>query len=229
LEFSVLIEPIHFARRLIGISAPAGTTRQQARLGNPSWRVKTSAFTLIEVITSIVIISIISAFTLINADSEDASARVDRAAQQVLAAFRYARMLSMGHGETSGSSYQPTDAYGVQINKSANTFTVYHTTWNSVTSAWELPGTTISDALHTGGTYVVNLDTDSTCAGVTISAVNLVGTSDTSGNGSSPYYCQYRPFGNTENPGISSTAILLSYGNASRSINIPAVGDAQEN
>jgi prepilin-type N-terminal cleavage/methylation domain-containing protein len=186
-------------------------------------------YTLVEILCSVLIISIMSSLVMVNVGSTDSTTRVDRAAQLIIEAFRYARMLSMGHGQTTGASYQPTDAYGVQIDTTANTVTVYHTTWNAGTSQWNLPGTPVSNGLFGGGTYVINLNNYSACAGVVISAVQLTGTADTSANTSSPYYCQYRPFGNTENPGTNTAALTLSYGGASRTISIPSVGDAQEN
>jgi prepilin-type N-terminal cleavage/methylation domain-containing protein len=186
-------------------------------------------YTLIETLLSVLIISFMSTLVLVNDGTDDASTRLDRAAQTIIAALRYSRMLAMGHGQTTGSSLQPTDAYGVQINSAANTLTVYHTTWNSGTSEWNLPGTALTDGLFSSDNCVINLATDPAYAGVTISAVSLTGTADTTPNTASPYYCQYRPFGDTENPGTANAAITLSYGGLTRSIKIPAVGDPTEN
>ncbi|HUO10103.1 MAG TPA: type II secretion system protein [Phycisphaerae bacterium] len=186
-------------------------------------------FTLLEMLCTVLIIGIISATVMVNAGTTDATTRLDRAAQAIIAACRYARTQSLGHGQTSGTSLQPTDAYGIQIDTSANTITVYHATWDSAHSRWSLPGTTVTDPLFGSGTCVINLSTFPGCSGVTISAVQLTGTSDTSTNTASPYYCQYRPFGDTLNYGSASAAITLSYGGQSCSVNIPKVGDPTEN
>ena len=195
---------------------PASTMTSTLRRGGRR------GLSLLETCVVVMIISIISSMTLVNVGSTDASERVDRAAQKVLTAFRFARMQSMGHTQTLGASYQPTDAYVVGIDTLANTVTVYHATWNSVTGKWSLPGTVAAEALLGGGTFVVNLNTDPTCAGVVISNVSLQGTSDTSPNTSSPYYCLYRPFGGTENPGSASAAVTLSYGGSTAHAERPA-------
>ncbi len=186
-------------------------------------------YTLLEVLVTVLIIGIMSSLAMVDVGANDATTRLSRAAQAIIAAGRYARMQSMGHGQTSGASFQPTDAYGLQIDTNANTITVYHTTWNSATSTWSLPGTAVANNLLAGGTYVIHLNTDPAYAGVTISAVHLAGTADTSPNTASPYYCQYRPFGDTFNAGSNAATITLSYGGRSCSINIPTVGDPQEN
>jgi type II secretory pathway pseudopilin PulG len=188
-----------------------------------------SGYTIIETLLSVLIISIISTLVLVNTGNDDATTRLQRAAQTTIAALRFARMQSMGHGQSSGATFQPTDAYGVQIKTDSNTITVYHATYNSGTSKWTLPGTTLTDSLFPSGNCVINFNTDPAYAGVTISSVKLTGTADTSLNTASPYYCQYRPFGDTFNPGTTTAAITLSYGGESVSINIPAVGDPSEN
>lgn len=193
------------------------------------WPPAKRGFTLIEVLLTVLILAIISSLVLVDVTATDASMRLARAAQTIVSACRYARTQSMGHGQTTGASFQPTDAYGLQINTKTNTITVYQATWNSGTNKWTLPGTPVDDTLMSGGTYVIDLNTYTACAGVQISAVQLTGTADTSLNTASPYYCQYRPFGDTENPGTGAAAITLSYGGKSCSINIPAVGDPKEN
>lgn len=186
-------------------------------------------YTLLEVLIVVLIISIISSMSLVNVGANDATTRLGRAAQAIVAAVRYARMQSMGHGQTSGAGFQPTDAYGIQIDTNANTITVYHATWNASTGTWILPGTAVASGLFGGGICVLNLNTDPAYAGVRITAVQLAGTSDTSPNTSSPYYCQYRPIGDTLNAGSNAASITLSYGGTSCSINIPKAGDPQEN
>ncbi len=192
-------------------------------------RMPRRGYTIIETLLAVLIISIISTLVLVNDGADDASTRLQRAAQTIISACRYARMLSMGHGQSSGANFQPTDAYGVQISTTANTVTVYHATYNTGTSKWTLPGTTVTDPLFSSGNCVINLNTDPAYAGVTITSVQLTGTADTSANTASPYYCQYRPFGDTFNPGLTTSAITLSYGGKSVTISIPAVGDPTEN
>ncbi len=187
------------------------------------------AFTLLEVLLTVLIIGIISSMVAVNVSSGDAATRLDRAAQMIIAACRYARIQSLGHSQANltGTTATPSNAYGIQIDTAANTVTVYRATYNTGTSKWNLPGTAVSDSLFGTGTCVLSFSTLATCSGVKITAVSLNGTTDTSANTSSPYYCQYHPFGDALNYG--STAITLSYGGQTRTINIPQVGDATEN
>ncbi|MGN6366791.1 MAG: prepilin-type N-terminal cleavage/methylation domain-containing protein [Phycisphaerae bacterium] len=186
-------------------------------------------FTLLEVLLTVLIIGVISSMVMVNVSAGDASTRLDRAAQMIIAACRYARVQSLGHSQANltGTTAQPNNAYGIQINTAANTITVYRATYNTTNSKWNLPGSAVADSLLGSGSYVLDFNSLPTCQGVTISAVSLNGTSDTSANTSSPYYCQYRPFGDAINYG--STAITLSYGGQTRTINIPQVGDPTEN
>jgi hypothetical protein len=181
----------------------------------------------------VLIIGIISSMVAVNVSAGDASTRLDRASQMIIAACRYARVQNMGHSSANvtlvGSDPvpQPTTAYGIQIDTAANTVTVYSANYNSVSGKWTLPGTAATDSLFGTGSAVINFNSQPTCAGVKITAVSLSGTSDTSANTASPYYCQYRPFGDALNYG--ATAITLSYGGQTRTINIPQVGDPTEN
>ena len=191
-----------------------------------------AGWSLIETMACLVIISVVSAMAVVNTDSQDVSSRLDRAAQEIVSALRYARMEAMGHGQTLGATTQPTDLfYGVQFDTDANTVTVYSTTWNSSTSTWTLPGTAMtgSDLIYAGGKYIINFNTDPDVQGVTITSVHLVGTSDTLANTVSPYVCQYKPFGEAENYGSATAAITISYAGSTRTISIPQIGDAYEN
>lgn len=191
------------------------------RAESGEWR--RAGFSLIEIMACLVIMGVVSSMVMVDSVSTDATERLDRAAQEVLSAVRYARVEATAHGQTVSGTLQPSDAYGVQFNTTADTVTVYHSTWNS--TSWSLPGTAVSNPMFSTGTYVLNLMTQPDCAGVTISAVNLCGTTDTSNNTASPYVCQFRPFGRAENYGT----ITLSYGTYTRTVTIPQVGDASEN
>jgi prepilin-type N-terminal cleavage/methylation domain-containing protein len=188
-----------------------------------------SAFTLIETLMTVIIISVISSLVLVNVSTVDATSRLDRAAQHIIAALRYARIESLSHSQTVSGSSQPSDGYGVYFNTVSNTVTVYHTTWNPARNRYFYPGTTVINSLIAGGSYVVNLNTQSDCAGVKISSVRLNGTSDTRWNTRSPYACQFRPMGTTPNYGQVPEAITLTYGGRTCTISIPPVGDPQVN
>jgi hypothetical protein len=117
----------------------------------------------------------------------------------------------------------------VAFDTSANTVTVYTTTWDSTNGKWTLPGTAISSDMYPGGTYVINFDSQPEVQGVTITSVHLTGTTDTQSNDSSPYVCQYLPFGEAETYGSATAVITLSYDGYTRIISIPQVGDASKN
>jgi prepilin-type N-terminal cleavage/methylation domain-containing protein len=187
------------------------------------------AFTLIETLITVLIISVISSLVLVNVSSVDATSRLDRAAQHVIAALRYARIQSLSHSQTLTGSSQPSDAYGVYFNTASNTVTVFHSTWNAARNRYVYPGNTVSNSLIQGGLYVVNLNTQSDCAGVKITSVSLAGSSDTRWNVRSPYVCQFRPMGTTPNYGLVPEAITLTYGGCTCTISIPPVGDPQVN
>ncbi|HWB54248.1 MAG TPA: prepilin-type N-terminal cleavage/methylation domain-containing protein [Tepidisphaeraceae bacterium] len=199
----------------INIMSLAGTNRA----------VRSAGFTLIEVMASVTILAIASGLVIVNCAASDSTERLDRAADQVVAALRFARVEAMGHGNAVSGTDQPQTEYGVSFDTSANTVTVYSTTWNS---GWGTHSTVSSD-MYTGGSYVIDFDNQVDVKGVTISSVHLTGSSDTQDNTSSPYVCQYTPFGQAENYGSQTAAITLSYGGYTRTISIPQVGDASKN
>jgi Tfp pilus assembly protein FimT len=178
---------------------------------------------------SVAIMAIVSGMVVVPNENSDATERLDRAADEVVAALRYARIEAMGHGSTVANTSQPNTAYGVSFNTTANTVTVYQSSYNSGTSTWTLPGTTVGCTMYPTQTYVINFATQPEVEGVTISAVNLKGTTDTQTNTASPYVCQYLPFGEAENYGNSTTSITLSYDGKTRTINVPQIGDATKN
>jgi prepilin-type N-terminal cleavage/methylation domain-containing protein len=195
---------------------------------------RSAGFSLIEVMASVAIIAIASGLVIVDSTSTDATTRLDRAGDEVVAALRFARVEAMGHGETvinaDGSpTTQPSTAYGVAFDTSANSITVYTTTWDTNHNLWTLPGTAISGDMYPNGNYVINFNTQPELQGVTIASVHLTGTSDTQTNTSSPYICQYLPFGQAENYGSVAAAITLSCDGYTRTISIPQVGDASKN
>jgi type IV fimbrial biogenesis protein FimT len=199
------------------------------RLSTGKHRSRRIGLTLVETMASVAIIGIVSGLALVQNENSDATQRLDRAADEVVAALRYARIEAMGHGTTVANTSQPDTAYGVSFDTKANTVTVYTTSYNSGASVWTLPGTTVSSTMYSTQTYVINFATQTEVAGVTISAVNLKGTTDTQTNMGSPYVCQYLPFGESENYGNATDAITLSYDGKTRTINVPQIGDATKN
>jgi Tfp pilus assembly protein FimT len=185
--------------------------------------------TLVETMACVGIIGIVSGLVVVQNENTDATQRLDRAADEVVAALRYARIEAMGHGSTVANTSQPSTAYGVSFNTTANTVTVYSASYNTGTSKWTLPGTTVGCTMYPTQTYVINFGTQAEVEGVTISAVNLTSSTDTQTNTASPYVCQYLPFGEAENYGTTTTAITLSYDGKTRTINVPQIGDASKN
>lgn len=221
-----------FKKRLLRL--PTNWISKGMKLRSKQYRGKAAGFSLIETMASITLISICSAMVVVDNSATDATQRLDRAADEVVSALRYARAEAMGHGELVYSSTPPTtrpsDVYGVSVDTTNNKVTVYHSnTWNAVSSTWGLPGTAVSSLLYGSGTYVIDFNKEPEVEGVTISAVNLTGTSDTQANTASPYVCQYLPMGECENYGSATAAITLSYGGYTRTITVPQIGDASKN
>ncbi|HEY1683337.1 MAG TPA: prepilin-type N-terminal cleavage/methylation domain-containing protein [Tepidisphaeraceae bacterium] len=199
------------------------------RLSSKKVRPGYRGFSLIEMMASLVIISMVSGMVLVENQNTDDSQRLDRAADEVVAALRYARIEAMGHCTTVSATTQPSTAYGVAFDTAANTVTVYYTSYNSSFNIWTLPGTAASCAMYSGQSYVINFNSQPEVEGVSISSVNLKGTTDTKTNTASPYVCQYLPFGECENYGNSTAAITLSYDGITRTISVPQIGDASKN
>jgi Tfp pilus assembly protein FimT len=175
----------------------------------------------------VAIMAIVSGLVLVQNQTVNDTERLDRAADEVVAALRYARIEAMGNGSTISGTSQPTTAFGVSFDTTANTVTVYKTSFSG--SAWTLPGTAVSCTMYPSQTYVINFATQPEVQGVTISSVSVNGTTDTQTNTKSPYICQYLPFGEAENYGSANAAITLSYDGKTRTISVPQVGDATKN
>lgn len=193
------------------------------------WRI---GVTLVETMVTIGIIGIVSGMVIIQNQTTNDTERLDRAADEVVAALRYARTEAMAHCSTNSGTTQPTQpstAYGAAFDTSANTVKVYWTSFNTVTNKWSLPGTTVSYTMYPTQTYLINFATQPEVEGVTISSVSVGGTTDTQANTSSPYVCQYLPFGEAENCATTAGSITLSYDGKTRTISIPYVGDAIKN
>jgi Tfp pilus assembly protein FimT len=154
------------------------------------------AYSLLEVLITVLIIQIISSMVLVNVSSVQSTERLTRAAEQIVIAMRYARMVAMTSGQSAG----------VEFDKSGNSFRVFQGS----------SAVTASNALMSGGTYAVDFDTEPNLSGVTIYDVSIAGSS------TNPYRVTFGNLGGTTNSGY----ITLSYGSNQKKIKVPLVGDA---
>lgn len=178
--------------------------------------------------TAVAILAIVSGLVIVQNQSTDDTERLDRAADEVVAALRYARTEAMANCATEAATTQPTTAFGVAFDTSANTVSVYNVGYG--TTSWNLSSKqTVSCTMYPTQTYLIDFASQPEVQGVTISSVSLGGTADTQANTASPYVCQYLPFGEAENCASSSGSVTLSYDGRTRTITIPYVGEATKN
>jgi Tfp pilus assembly protein FimT len=144
---------------------------------------------------TVLIIHIISGMVMVNVSGIQTSEKLSRGGQQVIAAIRYARMLAMTTGE----------AAGVEFDATTHRVRVFQGT----------AATTVNNSLIPGGTYVLDFNGQTEITGIRITAASIVG--DTS----SPYRITFGTLGGTNNTG----SVTLSYGQQSKIVQIPAVGD----
>lgn len=184
-------------------------------------------YSLLEVLITVLIIQIISGMIMVNVSNVQTDERLNRAAEQIIAATRYARILSMSTGRRSE----------VQFDTSANTFSVLLQTldangnpvWTDAPTNTVPTCAVVTDTMISGGTYTVNLTNERELSGVTIS-----GTANLSA--ANPYYVMYGNLGNpmnlstTANPvlqnGSTDGSVTLTYGGEHKIIDIPVVGEA---
>jgi Tfp pilus assembly protein FimT len=178
--------------KLINVTARPGRRRWQR---SPAQSCR--AFTLIELLMTVLVIQIVSMLVLVCVGNVEAPERVDRAVNETIAALRYARMLSMASGQSCG----------VEFNTSTGTIRVFK----------GAAMTTVADSQIQGGTYVINLNSQSNVRGVTISQVLIAN------DATNPYQVWFGTLGQTANNGF----VTFTYGTASRSITIPTVGECQ--
>jgi Tfp pilus assembly protein FimT len=153
-------------------------------------------YSLMETLLTIFIAQLITGLVVVNVSSATTTEKLNLAGQQVVNAFREARMLAMSTGTTAG----------VEFDTSAQTVRVY--TGSSAT--------TVTDPAFPGGTYLINLTTQPDIAGTTL--VSPLITGDTT----NPYRVIYSTLGSTANNG----SIQLQAGKRVCTIYIPLVGDA---
>jgi len=156
-----------------------------------------AAYSLLEVLLTIVIIQIISSLVLVNVSTVQTTEKLSRAGEQIVVATRYARMLAMTSGQTAG----------VEFNTATNQIRVFQGP----------AATTVNNPQVQGGTYVIYLATQQDIAGVHMGTILL------SSDNTNPYQVIYGKLGGTLNNGY----VTLSYSNQSRTVNIPLVGEAK--
>jgi Tfp pilus assembly protein FimT len=159
--------------------------------------VRQRAYSLLEVLITILIIHIISGMVMVNVSTIQTSEKLSRAGEQVVTALRYARTLSMTTGEPAG----------VEFNMTTNQIRVFQ----------GVSATTVTNNLISGGQYVIDLPTQSEIAGVKITTASLVG------NTTNPYWVVFGRLGGTTNNG----SVTLTYGQQSKRVVIPLVGEAK--
>jgi Tfp pilus assembly protein FimT len=154
------------------------------------------AYSLIEMLITVLIIQILSGMVIVSVSNVNRAERLSRAGQQVINALRYARVMAMSDGGKAG----------VEFNATTNIIRVYRGDTK----------TTVPNTLFSSGTYVVNLNTQMDCSGVTIGTCNLASAP------SNPYQINFGNLGGTDNNGT----VTLNYGGVSKVITIPLVGEA---
>jgi Tfp pilus assembly protein FimT len=141
------------------------------------------------------IIHIISGIVVVNVSNIQTSEKLTRAGEEVIAAARYARMLAMTTGQNAG----------IEFDSSTNQVRVFQ----------GASATTAANSLISGGSYILNFNTQSEVIGISISAATIVGST------TNPYRVTFGTLGGTNNTG----SITLSYGSQSKIVQVPAVGD----
>ena len=133
----------------------------------------------------------------------EANYRATRAAEQTVAALRYARLLAMSTGNSSG----------VEFNTALKTITVY-TMINGTQTFVASPFTG-----SVGGNYQINLATNQQAVNGVAMAVSLPS------DATNPYDCLYNALGATTNTGT----INFTYSQGKRVVTIAAVADPTYN
>jgi Tfp pilus assembly protein FimT len=153
-------------------------------------------YSLLEVLMTVIIIQIISSMAIVSVSNVQPTEQLAMAGQQMVVALRYARMLAMTSGQTAG----------VEFDTINNTVRVFQ----GDTQA------TAPNSLIAGGSYIINLNTQSEISGV------MLGQALISQNTSSPYCVTFGKLGGTTNNGY----VTLQYGGLSKTVSIPLVGEA---
>jgi len=160
------------------------------------------AYSLLEMLITILIIQIISGMVIVNTSSIQRTEKLQRAGQQAVIALRYSRILAMSGGKPAG----------VEFDVSSNTFRVFQAT---VPPTGATTYTTVTNAMLSTGSYSIDLNGDHDCGGVKIADATLTNAT------SSPYRVTFGTLGGTTNYGHVS----LGYGGTVMWVNIPQVGE----
>jgi len=154
-------------------------------------------YSLIEMLITILIIQIISTMVVVNVSSVTAGEKAQRAAEQLIYATRYARMLAMTSGTTAG----------VEFDTASNTVRVF--TGSTFTTA--------ANSMFTNNQYSFDYDTHNDFAGTRIIGAQL------SAQSTNPYRVTYGTLGGTNNNGF----VTIQYGTVQKTVSIPLVGEAK--
>ena len=163
----------------------------------PPHRHPRRAFTIIEMLIVILIMSIVSVLGMDTISEFEAGQRAQRASLEILAFFRYARNLAM----TTGNNAE------VKLDTVNNTFAVY---LMSNGTSWDT--TPYAQSMTSGGTMLINLNAERELSGVTMSVAPTTATAFI-----------YQPLGTCTVTGV----ISFTFGSKVSTVTVPAVGDPQ--
>ena len=156
------------------------------------------AFTLVDVLLTVLILGIASAIGFDAIAESEANFRADRAARETITALRYARTLALTTGNPSG----------VEFDNTLRLVRVYSMINNVQT--W------VTNPLSGGGSNLYQIDLSNTREVAGVAMVVNIPTDATN-----PYDCQISPLGSTSNIGT----ITYSFGRGRRVVTITALGE----
>ncbi len=168
------------------------------------------AFTLVEVMMVVMILSIVGMMSLDFVANYEAAQRADRAARESLAVFRFARNLA----RTSGKKAK------VQFSKTTTTNDTLSVYWQSNGTSYD--ATPYTSGQTSGGTEALSMATRGELLGTVVGVSNAGGTVS---------YIEYNTLGNcnaySSTPAAISgtTTITYSYGGRAKSLLVANIGD----
>jgi Tfp pilus assembly protein FimT len=153
---------------------------------------------------TVFIIQIISVCAVMSVSHVEAGERTERAANEVVVALRYARMLAMSSGQIAGVEFD-ADNQNIRVFQGPSFATVPNS---------QMPG----------GLYIINLALQQDVKGVKVASATL-GSDAAAANVASPFRVVFGNMGGTGNSGT----VTLEYArhSSTRIVNISAVGDAK--
>jgi len=179
--------------RLHSLAISRGTSQRLL----PRRRHLRRAYSLIEMLITVLIIQIISGMIMVNVSNVQTNERLARACEQVVLALRYARLQAMSTGQPGG----------VEFNVASNNVRVFQGN----------AATTVSTTFIRGGTYVIDFANQAETSGVKLTGALL------SNDATDPYRVTFGNLGGTANNGY----ITLTYGGVTKTVQIPLVGEAK--